>query len=162
MGRRFRKAKMGNMQKTPSKRWSENERKRCFRSSKKRDSAKGSKMESLKYSQDLPTNHIKVLRKAAWRKWPKTCLPARVQREGPKRPKSENSSISLYCQQKYNKNTRKRNLPGSSQEAPGGTLWRQKGVREGTPCFDTQIGRCFVLFHETLNISLYQWTNIKF
>ena len=55
------------------------------------DFRKGSKMESLKHAQDFHQNHLMVWRKTALREYPKTHLPARVQRDVPNCPRSEMS-----------------------------------------------------------------------
>ncbi len=57
------------------------------------DFRKGSKMESLKNAQDFHQNHLMVWRKTALREYPKTHLPARVQRDVPNCPRSEMSQF---------------------------------------------------------------------
>ena len=108
---------MTKNKKITSQRGSGNERNMWSGALKKRNVAQDSKTESLKYAQDFHQIHLGVLRKHALRKTPQTCLPARVQREGPKRPGSGNSIISLYCQH-FSPNSRPKK--GSPREAPGG------------------------------------------
>ncbi len=107
-----------------SKRGSQNEDNLCFRTSKKRNVAKGSKMESLKYAHYFPQNHLRALRRTDLRKYPKTNLPARVHRDIPKHPKIENITISLYCQQISLETRPKQSLPmrpfGGPLEIPWG------------------------------------------
>ena len=86
---------------------------------------------SVKIPQGFPSNSPQGFMKRRQAQMTENVPVARVYREGPQRTKSEKNCISLYSQQKYNKYTQKRDPPGSSQEAPGGTLWHQKGVREG-------------------------------
>ncbi len=111
---------MTKNKKITSKRGSENERKMWSGANKKRICAQDSKTESLKYAQDFHKIHLGVLRKHALRKTPQTYLPARVQREGPKRPGSGNINISLYCPH-FSPNSGPKK--GSPREAPGGP-WR--------------------------------------
>ena len=81
-------------------------------------------MESLKYVHNFPQNHLRVLRRTDLRKCPKTYLPARVHRDIPKHPKTENITISLYCQQKSLETRPKQSLPmrpfGGPLEIPWG------------------------------------------
>ena len=153
---------MTKNKKITSKRGSENERKKWFGALKKRIVAQHSKTESLKYAQDFHQIHLKVLRKHALRKRPQTCLPARVQREGPKWPGSRNSIISLY-RQHFSPNSGPKK--GSPREAPGGPgrdPLVPKWGSERDSVFWCSIWSIYLFFDEIFNITGDQWKTTNF
>ena len=105
-----------------SKRGSRNDQQKKCWTSQKRKSAKGSEMESLKYAQDFPKIHLRVLRKIALRKCPKMHMPTRVHRDVPKHPQIENTTISLYCQQKTLEKRPKKGRPSRPFGGPLGSF----------------------------------------
>ena len=107
----------------------------------------------VKIRPGFPSNSPRVLRKHALRKTPQTCLPARVQREGPKRPGSGNSIISLYCQHFSPNSGPKKGSPREAPGGPGRDPLVPKWGSERDSVFWCSIWSIYLFFDEILNIT---------